>query len=227
MEISRIKAGTKLELDIMGNDGRRTGPVLVSQFEACTEDRKAIIAAPIYEGNVFNLPNGTEILAYFKADGNGGVSLHAFTAVVTGREVSGNLHLLKIEQTGKITKIQRREYFRFHCGLNLQYIMVSPHNKDEDYKKAITYDLSGGGAGILLNENLVTGDIIECELFIDNEKKVKFCSRIVRCEKNNEEGQYKFMAGLEYTKITNNDREIIVQFIYKEQRKLLKKGLIF
>ncbi len=226
MDISKIKAGTKLELEVIDNYGQRMGPMLVSQFEACTDDRKAIIAAPIYEGNILNLPNGTDILVCFKANINGTVGLNAFKAVVTGREVIGNLHLLKIEQTAKIAKIQRREFFRFQCSLNIQYKVCNQH-KEDTLKSATTFDISGGGAGIMINEKLFIGDIVECELIINSERKIKFHGKIIRCETNSEEGVYKYIAGLEYTKIKNNDREAVVQFIYNEQRKLLKKGLIF
>jgi c-di-GMP-binding flagellar brake protein YcgR len=226
MDISGIKAGTKLELDIMDN-GQREGPVLVSQFEACTEDRKAIIAAPIIEGNFYNLPDGTNMLVYFKVNGKGGVDLYTFEAVVTGREINGNLHLLKIEQTSDIKRIQRRFFYRLQCRLNLKYRKVSNSKNEEDFVKAMTCDISGGGAKILINEELEVGEIIECELFIEDDKSIGFISRIVRCEKNIGESHYKFTAGLEYTKIKDNDREMLVQYIFDEQRKLLKKGLIF
>lgn len=227
MEISSIKAGTKLELDIMDDNGRRKDPLLVSQFETCIEDRKAIIAAPIFEGNFYNLPNGTSMLVYFKVNGKGGVELYAFEAVVTGREVNGNLHLLTIEQTGNITRIQRRFFYRLKCCLDLLYKKVSDNNKEDEFTKAMTCDISGGGAKILLNEDLKVGEIIECELFIEKDKSVRFVGRTVRCEKNNGKGQYKFTAGLEFTEIKNADREMLVQYIFDEQRKLLKKGLIF
>lgn len=47
-------------------------------------------------------------------------------------------------------------------------------SENETFKKTITRDLSGGGVCIKLEEKLNIGNVVECELLLDDFNKVHF-----------------------------------------------------
>lgn len=229
MKISELQAGTKLELEMINPDGVRYENTLVSQFEWAEGENEAMIAAPINEGVVFPIHTGTVIYVYFARKKESVKVFYRFKAVVTGRGASNNVPLLKIEAAGDIEKIQRRNYFRLDCSLSVQYRQVESlnpaRNEGTPFKKALASNLSGGGICLLLEEKLEVGKLIECELPTGEGKIVGFYGKVIRYDRSETEG-FKYEVGIAYIKINENDREAVVKFIFDEQRKLRKKGLI-
>ncbi len=230
MERTELVIGTKLELEIFNDAGIRLEHTLISEFEWFAGDNEAIIAAPIFEGNILPVRIGTVMNMYFTIKKENYINLFSIRAVVRGREVSENLSLLRVELQGDIRKVQRRRYYRLDCSVRVQYRLVDSmnavHNEDIPYKSTIANNLSGGGIGLLLEEKIDVGRLIECVLFEDQARKVKFFGKVIRYEKSETEGKFKYEAGIAYIKINDNDREAVVRYIFNEQRKLRKKGLI-
>lgn len=70
---------------------------------------------------------------------------------------------------------------------------------------------------------------LECSISIEMEENlnIRFIGKIVRFENNDDSSlDYKYKAGLAYDIIDNKDRENIIKFIFKEQLKLRRKGII-
>ena len=78
----------------------------------------------------------------------------------------------------------------------------------------------------MLEEKVEVGKLVECEVFTSQDKKVRFFGKVIRYERSELEGRFKYEAGIAYIKINDNDREAVVRYIFNEQRKLRKKGLI-
>lgn len=230
MELSELEIGTKLELELFDDTGIRLDQTHVSEFEWFAGIQEAIIAAPLFEGNVFHIRIGAMMDVYFIKRRENDINLLKFRAVVKGREISENLHLLRIELRGKIERVQRREYFRLDCSVQVQYRIVDSlnavHNEDIPYKKTIANNLSGGGISLKLEDMIEVGRLVECEIFTDQSRKIRFFGKVIRYEKSDMEGKFKYEAGIAYIKINNKDREAVVRYIFNEQRKLRKKGLI-
>lgn len=230
MELSRLETGTKLELELLDDAGERIEPVLVSEFEWYEDNNEAIIAAPIHGGNIYPLHIGARLFAYFLKSRGKEINLYRFEAVVKGREKHDNLHFIKVEMIGDIEKVQRRRFFRLECSLPVKYrLRVSPENDKNNkapFLETIACNLSGGGIGLLLEEKLEAGSYIECRIFNDIGTEISFIGQIIRCVKNEIESKFKYRAGIAFVKIDYKDREAIVRYIFKQQRKLLKKGLI-
>lgn len=229
MELSELEIGTKLELEIFDESGDRLEPALISEFEWYEGGNKAVIAAPIFEGNIVPLQIDSAINIYFIQKRENLKSLYKFTAVIKDREISGNLHILVIEKQSEIVRVQRRTYFRLDCFIELKYLVIdtTANNRygDAPRKRALVDNLSGGGICLLLDEKINAGHIIECELFADQDRKIRFFGNVVRFEEIEKEGRYKYRAGIAYINISDSDREAIIRYIFNEQRKLLEKGL--
>jgi c-di-GMP-binding flagellar brake protein YcgR len=230
MVVSELEIGTKLELERIKEDGTRAETLLVSEFEWFAAPGEAVIAAPILEGSIVPLHPGTLLNVFFIKRREDDIQLYKFEARVAGRERSENLHLLRIEMPGEIEKVQRRNYYRLNCSLQAQYRIVDEinevYNEDIPFKKTITNNISGGGVNLLLEDRIEAGKLVECEVFTSRNKKVRFFGKVVRYERNEVESKYRYEAGIAYVTIRSSDREAVVQFIFEEQRKLRKKGLI-
>jgi c-di-GMP-binding flagellar brake protein YcgR len=230
MNITELQIGTKLELEPFNEDGIKLDYTLVSEFEQAYSENIAIIAAPIHEGYIYPVRIGTVMNIHYSQKYENDYNLFMFKAKVIGRETSENLALLKVEIIGEIKKIQRRNYYRLECSIPVQFRIVnsynSEYNKGIPFQKTIATDLSGGGIGLRLEERIEIGKLLECEILTEESKTIKFCGKLVRYYKNDVEGKFKFHAGVSYIKISNNDREAVVKYIFTEQRKMRKKGLI-
>ena len=230
MKISELQVGTKLELELINSDGIRYENTLVSEFEWAEGENAAMIAAPINEGVVFPIHTGTGIYIYFIRKKESVTALYRVKAIVIGRDTSDNMALLRVEAVSGIEKVQRRSYFRLGCSLSIQFRQVESlnpiHSEGVPFKKALASNLSGGGICLLLEDKVEVGKLIECEIPTGEGKVVRFYGKIIRYDRSESDDRFKYEAGIAYIKINENDRETVVKFIFDEQRKLRKKGLI-
>lgn len=231
MDLSEVEIGSKLELERFDNTGERLEPTLISEFEWIEGENMAAIAAPIFEGHIVPLPINSEVNVYFIQRNGSLLSLFKFYAIITSRLVTDNLHILIVEKQGDIAKVQRRNYFRLDCFVEVQYRILDPaddepYDRDRSYINTLANNLSGGGVCLMLEEKIPAGSIVECEMFNDQNRKVTFYGKVMRFEETGKDGKYKYEAGIAYIEISDNDREVIVRYVYDEQRKLLRKGLI-
>ncbi len=226
MNINEIQSGTKLELSIYNIMGEIIKKNLVSELEWVEEQGTAVIAAPVSEGVIFPVRVGAYIDVYFENNS----SYFTFKAKLIHRGLKDNIALLRIEARSEITRIQRRQFFRFECLVNVAYRVLEPANDEESdkirYINTYTKDLSGGGIRMVTDERLEKNSIVECILSLGNEKTVKFKGKIIRSTKIDLDWLNKFDNSITFHEIENKDREQIIRFIFAEQRRLRKKGLI-
>ncbi len=222
MDFDQLKLGMKVEMTLSDVE---ESPKFVSQFEGSCSDRIYYVSAPIHEGKIYPISVGSRLDIFFVKKEN----FYKFKAKVLDRSRKAAISLLKIQALDEIEKIQRRSFFRFECMIPINYKVVESSktvlSENETFKKTITRDLSGGGVCIKLEEKLNIGDVVECELLLDDFNKVHFLGKIVRfikCEANR--GIYKYEAGVFFQKIDDKSREKIISYIFQEQRKLMKKG---
>jgi c-di-GMP-binding flagellar brake protein YcgR len=226
MEIANIKTGTRLELEVFDSLNKKITPLFTSQFEQVLDEDMAVIAAPIFEGVIFPIHRGWLMNVFFLESGD----FYKFEAQVLSRAKKGNLSFLKIKILSGVEKVQRREFFRFECILPVKYRVVENLDESEDTKElikdAVTRNISGGGVCIRLDEELDINKLIECVLSLNKSKKLRFFGKVVRKSKMDENVPLKFEAGVLFEKINYRDREAIIRFIFEEQRKLRKKGMV-
>jgi len=226
MNLSDIGIGTKLELELHSDIEKKRKRLLVSEFEWHDGNNSAYIAVPIFEGNYFPMHAGTVLNVYFIKNDN----LYMFEASVTGRKTEGNISLIRIDLNGNISEIQRRQFFRFDCYVKIKYRRVNSFNEEFNinipYKSTKTRDLSGGGFCMVLEDKMDLGALLECQLELDENRTVNFFGNVARVVKFYIDEEIRYDTGVSFTKIKFKDREAIINYIFKEQRKLIKKGLI-
>ncbi len=227
MKLSDIKTGTKLELEVFNQHNEKIDIKFVSQFEAVIDENEFIIAAPISEGKIYPIRKGWKLNIYFLEKD----SLYRMEAEVTARRTIRNIAYLTVAKNSELVKVQRRQFFRFECSLPVLYRVadMKPDEKgkeEEDFIKTITRDLSGGGISLLLKEKIEVGLLLKCELWLTDAKKIQFSGEVVRCSKSDFNANYGYEAGIRFCEIDYHDKENIIKYIFSEQRKLIKRGLI-
>jgi c-di-GMP-binding flagellar brake protein YcgR len=228
MKLDNIKIGTRLELEVFDNLNKKITPLFTSQFEQVIDKDTAVVAAPIFEGVIFPIHRGWRMDVFFLESSD----FYKFEAKVMGRVKRGKLSFLKIKVLSEIVRVQRRDFFRFECILPVKYRVVEDYLDDDEEdtaeltKDAVTKNISGGGVCIKLSEELGINKLIECELSLSKSKKIRFLGKVVRKSTVDENVPLKFEVGVLFTKINYKDKEAIIRFIFEEQRKLIKKGMV-
>lgn len=219
---TNLTLGTKLELELIDEDGEKTVPTLVSQFETLLPDGTMEILSPIVEGRIYPVRRETFMNVIYQKGGD----LFRFAAQAVGRRLDGNIHILRIKPLSEEEKIQRRYFFRFKCVRDVVYRMYpEKETREEDrgeYRNGMTKDISGGGICLLSDIKPEIGWYVEGRLRINQD--IPFIGRVVRAINVHDGGRYDYEVGVEFIDITNMNRERIISYIYDEQRKLLKKG---
>lgn len=222
MKLQEFQIGTKIEIEV-ADDGSGEGNrnILISQFEAIKSDKEAVIDIPFFKGNIYQIHPGSIIIVYI----NKGSELYKFRASVLERRLmDGSIPVLDIEKVDEIQRIQRRGFFRFDCVLKAKYRIFKGGNNQ--FIDSYTKDISGGGIRILLKEEVDESTILEFELYLDESSTIKFTGTVQRVFDRKNDEKYKFEAGILFENIENKERENIIKFVFNEQRKLIKKGLI-
>lgn len=220
MKNTEIKAGTKLEVEIADKDVAQTKTSIVSQLEYI-DNNSAYILAPIVEGVVYPISSGTGINMYFISEG----MFYRMSAVVERKEIKDKIPYLKVRIDGEPEKLQRRQFFRVDCSVPVKFRIIA-EDLNNPLVKAYTRDISGGGINVASENSINPGSLLECELSLNDNKVIQFEGEVMRAYEMDSSELKKCLLGISFKKISDKDREAIVGFIFKEQVKLRKKGLI-
>ncbi len=225
MKIADIPIGKRLEIELFDEFDERAGPVFASKVEWVEDENAIYISAPIYENVLVPVKVGTNLNAYFVHEGN----LYLLKTVILDREKRDNIALLKLKAREEIIKFQRRRYFRLEIELPVKLWELDPlaelQGRERKFFKGITRNISGGGLSVLLTEEIKPEKLLEIELEV-GKRHIKFVGKVVRSERFENGKAFKYEIGVDIKKIKDQDREAIIKFIFREQRKLIKKGLI-
>lgn len=225
MKVTDLSIGLKLELEVYNDLDEIIKPSFVSQLEWVEDENNALIAAPIHEGVIYPVRIGSMMNVFFiqkKED-------YRFRARVVNRGRRDNIAMLDIEIVSEIQRIQRRQFFRFECTVPIKYRVLDyldPEYEKTPFKKTFTRDLSGGGLCLIADEKIESNALVECIAVLGENKNVSFFGRVLRSIAREYENKVSYDVSVEFKKIENRDREAVIGYIFREQRKLRKKGLI-
>jgi c-di-GMP-binding flagellar brake protein YcgR len=130
----------------------------------------------------------------------------------------------------KSKKIQRRGYFRLKCLLDTDFLTLDPTQLekeilDEEFHKCVTKNISGSGICLSTEEYIDEGQIVKLSVTLDEDTFIQPTSQIVRIESIDLGKDKVFNFGCEFIKIKEAERNLIIRFVYEQQRRLLKKDI--
>jgi len=225
-----FKVGDKIEIvRIDRRTWEEKGVQYVSKI-ADIKDEYFYIFTPIREG-VYITFFIEEIVRIYKVMPDG---VWVFDAVVEDRFKEPE-YMIKVRQISDIRKIQRRMFFRLPINLDIFVKLLSPQEDEVNGNlqngfsegkivKALTKDISGGGVCFLTQEEFNIHDIILTKIPVEGEELV-LKAQILRKERVDHH-IYRFMYGSKFIEAKQNEIDRIVRFIFKEQQKMRRKGLL-
>ncbi len=190
------------------------------------EDGSFYIDYPIdtQTGKVVFLVDGTQLKASYSDDERG---TYLFETEVLNK-VKGNIPMIQLVLPPKETfiKIQRREFVRLETSVD---VAIHPFEGEFAPFRAVTDDLSAGGAAIHLpkNVNLNGASFIHIWLALPlNSGEISYLqmhSKVVRIM--DLENGLKILS-VQFVSPTKSDTQIIMRFIFEKQVEMKKRGLI-
>lgn len=231
-----ISIGNKLELVLLDQiiKNEKDKKVYVSKIYDFIEDDVLQIAMPIYEGKLVPLPMDEKYSLCFYTD----KGLLQCNAVVTSRYKSGNLFFLEITLLGDLNKVQRREFYRYQCKLDARMRIVL----DEEYEMGVydaasdvekekypvkILDISGGGIRLVTRNNIEKNEIVKIDftLYIVGEvMNFSLFARVLDSVNMRERRDF-YEQRLEFMKISQEERDKIIRFIFESERMERKKEI--
>lgn len=194
----------------------------VSRVENINEDGTIEVLIPIYRNRIIYIKNDTILKVIVSREG----AIYEFRAKIVNK-LFGVIPLLKLERISDINKIQRRNYYRLKVVKSIKFrkIVNLKEKIFEEYVNAVSVDISGGGLCFSSTADLEINDLIEINMELSGKNITIFC-KVLRREIKEDDEFNRFLYGVSFEKIAEFERNIIMRFIFEEQRKLAKKGLI-
>lgn len=240
MKLTEIPVGTKLEIEAYNHLNEKYDFKLVSQLVVARDEKSIIIYAPIKEGIVFPLSVESTIIIYSTIKiSEGNYHLYRFKAIVRNRGFIDEIAMMEVDLASSIDRVQRRKFFRFEYSVPVDFkvldvpkIDVTENSDQESYLQvsdavisSFTKDIGGEGICIYSVDKIQLGSLLRCELQLDS-GKIIVKGKIVKVLRLENKGKFNYENGVSFFDITEPEREAIIKFIFRVQRKLREKGLI-
>ena len=197
------------------------------------DNRRTIkVSMPIFEGKIIPLDVGDDYeMVFFTKTG-----LFRGTGRIRKRYTEDKMHVMDVSLITEIKKFQRRNYYRLECMLNIRFRQweeddgqTEDETKDipavSEWEEGTVSDLSGGGVRLRCRKEFAPGTYMEVFLplaFTRGVVPVQTKLRVIDCH------TYELQYGVyevrgEFYGVSDSDREKIVQYVFLEQRRRLKK----
>lgn len=154
-----------------------------------------------------------------------GEAIYEVNAVLH-EKLTGRIPLLRLKLLSEVNKIQRRDFYRLKLMGDIEARVIE-NLKQEKYGepfKCILHDISAGGVLLSTKKELEEKDLLEFTLNLHGNKLLIYGTVVRRTLTGNHRAPYSY--GVKYENITEPERTVITKFIFEEQRRLIKKGLV-
>ena len=233
-----ISPGNRVELKATGkiwmDEDVRTKHIYMSKVMDVTSDDRIEILMPFERGKIVLLPvDGEYSLCFYSTRG-----LFQCYARIVDRYRSDNMYILVMDLTSELQKLQRREYYRFSCALELKSRLCTMEELEafkknrkflvdpgENLRRSVVVDISGGGLRFVANFKYDEGSTIYCSYRLPgnvNDKEYEMICNVLKTQEL-ESRPGLFEHRIQYVFIDETSREDIIHFIFEEERKIRKK----
>ena len=186
------------------------------------QDEKFIdVLIPIYKNMDVNIRQGTILkLIVFKGD-----AIYEIRTILF-KKLFGSIPLLRLKATSEAIKKQRRDYYRLKIFREIEArLVIDPEEKKYGEKfKCNIQDISAGGLMFSSREYFNENDTLEFALDLNG--PIMVVQGVIVRRILNESYRLLYTYGVQYINLNMADRNAITKFIFEEQRRLIKKGLI-
>ncbi len=196
------------------------------------EDRGHIfISIPMGKNGYGYLQPGEKVKATYCGENN---KIFSFVSEIV-ETIKDQIPLIKLKKVEEYEIIQRRRYVRIPLMIDFEYFIMKeridigktpvPELKEiykyKKWKQGYTYDLSAGGAGVVIKDPLQMGDELFCILEDDNFQEAVE-GKVIRINKNEHAGDRLYRIGICFTNMDYQVEEKLVRYIFQKMREQLK-----
>ena len=237
-----LKEGDRIEFkDILKPSDEEAGKkanVYVSQiFEFDEEEDIIRVAMPIMKGNLIPLPKDGMFETFFFAS----KGLYRCKSKILERYKEGNVYAMRISLESELEKYQRRQYFRLEKSFSLLYSgmnddeylsIIETRNIPETlmeqtrYIEGVSLDISGGGMRFvgksMIEPNSKIFIIFDIETSSEN-VRLRIPANVFLSFEIPGRGQ-KYEQRVEFENISKESREMLIKYIFEEERRMRKDG---
>ncbi|MFP3154073.1 flagellar brake protein [Lachnospiraceae bacterium ZAX-1] len=242
-----LTAGDKVDVRFLRQDKEEeTFPdkkpkIYQSVIDDVLDNNLIEIAMPTDKGRMVLLNIGFryEMLFYTEK------GMYSCITQVKERLKTGNRYSLYVEIQSRLLRNQRREYYRFETTMDIQYLEITkeeateiPANKIEEHHKqfypqdevkhAMTIDISGGGVRFAADEkrNVKSYVLVKMLLMIEDiPRQVFLIGQLMKCERIAGTDPIKYDHRIQYFVMDPRISDLIIKYIFEEERKIRKKIL--
>lgn len=214
-----LDIGTKIELIKLDDEEEIGYP---SQALDIIQPEELIVSGPIKKNNLIFMHKGEKIKVVYNVEDKG---MHYFIAEIMSRNYSP-IYSLKLKKVSEIKKKQLRKYYRLLTMLKMdkKYVTVKNCIEETLNEECRISDISGGGMKLYCNYEHDLGDEIVC-LFKIQDYSIKVKALVVRIEEI-DSFNYKYSIGVSFLDINEEIRDVIIKYIFEQQRILRVRGMI-
>jgi|GEM_PF-815759 len=160
-----------------------------------------------------------------------GDAVYEFKAVVY-EKLFGRVPLLRLKMISEVNKIQRRNFYRLKLMRDIEarkLLKAADQEKDQGKKFGEIFncylnDISAGGVQISTKEDIQEGDTLEMRIDLNGIELVAYGIIVRRTLTVSPRAPFSY--GVKFDKLSESDKNKLSKFVFEEQRKLIKKGLI-
>ena len=244
MEILDLRPGTPIEFTFASKASEaeyNIDPdrgVYISSVFGVTKNEEVIFHIPTRKGSIVTIPMEEELIGVFNTKSG----MFQLTGKITKRGRLENFPVYVFEPDSKLTKVQRRDYYRFDCVIPVKILPI-PEDvallpnmqliEDDLEKYGNTYgdpvagnivDISGGGARITASKDVVT----ERYMYVSFRLATTTVNQTINVIAKRVKSEYKddlkiYEHRIEFLFKETEDRETIIKYIFDEERRIRKK----
>lgn len=226
--VNNITVGNKVEISLLREE-KIVDKTYISVVEDVFENNQILMYVPISYGSLIRLEMGKVYsMLFITAKG-----MYKFEASVIKYINEGAFNFMLVELLTDGEKVQRREFFRFRCSIPFKFEKFTDEENEESYNDdkdlilsyGIIEDIGGGGIRFVSNEELEEGDKIKCLVVLGDNYVI--CVGKILIKENSINNVYKNQYRIEFINMKTTDKDIIVKYIFNEQRKVARKSNFF
>ncbi|NMB40935.1 MAG: hypothetical protein GX996_03255 [Firmicutes bacterium] len=211
-------------LEVHDHRRRVYGKSIISEIS----DDHLVIGVPMKKRELIDLQEGTVYIFKMTLDD----ALYYFRSEVLGTKISRDLVFYLISWPQKAERLQRRNFYRIPCTLDISYFVVSsgdsmqekPDAEKAETKTAQVGNLSGGGLLLIADEKLSEGTVLQMHLFLRSKKKRKKVTvkgKIVRVQPFRLGKTVRYRYGVKFLDLEEKRRDEIIHYIFTLSRERL------
>lgn len=232
-----IAPGDKLEMksvqEVTSSEQEADIKLYKSTVYDVSEDGKIIMVMPMEKAKLVLLPIEGEYEVCFFSHGG----MYNANVRVVDRQKINNTYVLITEMITNLHKHQRREYYRFNCIVEMLTKELAKAEEEAfekqlgylvsetDMKRGVIVDISGGGLRFISEQKYDTDSLILCSYYLltnGTKKLYEVVGKVLAVRKlDNRPDTYEHRV--QYYNLDVDTREMIIKFIFEEERKERKR----